>query len=68
MIAEQTEFACGHDAIDTFARIGPVANDVPETVDFGDTLPADIRQHSFQRFEVRVNIANDGAQHKFLAR
>ena len=66
MVSQKAKITRAHDPIDTFARIRTVADDVAQAIDFGDTLLANVGQHGFQRFEVCVNIANDGAQHKFL--
>ncbi len=52
--------AAAHDLIQTFARVRSVADHVAQAVDRLDRLTGDVRKHRVQRFEVAVDIADDG--------
>ena len=47
-----------HDFIDHFARIGAVADQIAQAVDFGNALISNVGQDRFQALDVAVNIAN----------
>ena len=59
MIAHQDD-GVGHDLIEAFAGIGPVADHIAEAVNGLDRVAADVRQHRVEGFEVAVNVADDG--------
>src|SRR5262249_40332908 len=65
VVAQQAHVA-RHDQVDAFARVGTVADDVTETVDFGDPLLLDICQHGLETFEVAMDIADDSSLHTRL--
>ena len=59
VIAQEDDLAF-HDQIDALARIGPVADDVAQAIDFGDVLRFDVLEHRLQGLEIAVDIADDG--------
>ena len=50
-------------AIDALARIGTVADDVAQAVDLLDAAGLRIGQHGLERFEVAVDVADNGPFH-----
>ncbi len=48
-----------HHAINTLARIGAIADDVPQAINCLDALVADIVQDSVHGFQIPVNVADD---------
>src|SRR5262249_22947771 len=63
VIPQQAELA-RHDAIDAFARVRSVPDDVSQTVDFRNVLLLDVRQNRIQRFQVTMYVANESFQGK----
>lgn len=61
MIAEQAHLQV-HDEVNAFGRVGSVADDVAEAVDFCDALTTDIRKDGLKRFEVSVDVADQRSQ------
>ena len=51
-----------HHTIDAFAGIGTVTDDVSQTISLFNPLRLDVSQHRSQRFEVAVNVADQGSQ------
>jgi len=62
MVAEDTEIEL-HRVIDTFERVGAIADNVAEANNFGDILVGDIGQHCLKSFQVAVNITQDRTFH-----
>ena len=62
VVAQQAELAL-HDLVDHFAGVGPIADQVAETVDLGDALLANVGQHRFEALDVAVDIADEGSFH-----
>ena len=52
-----------HGAVDAFAGVRPVANDVSQAVDLFDAARLRIGQHRLEGFEVAMNVADDGTFH-----
>ena len=53
-----------HGPVNALARVGAVADNIAQTVDFLNPLPTNVGQRRLKPFEVSVNIANDGSQRK----
>ena len=62
MVAQQADLTL-HDPVDTFAGVGAIADNVTETVDFGNLLVSDIGQHRLEALEVAVDVADEGSFH-----
>src|SRR5262249_18458810 len=56
-----------HHQVDTFARVGSVADDVAEAIDLGDVVFVNVPQDGLEGFQVTVYIADDGL-HAWLSR
>ena len=63
MIAKEDRFAMVHDMIQTFARIGTVAYDIPQAKYLVDVLIGNMRKHGLKCFEIAMNITDDRAFH-----
>ena len=61
MIAEQADGTVVHHKVETFARIGTVADHVSQAKDLIHLLIADVREDTLEGFQVAVDIANNGA-------
>jgi len=61
VVAEQAHLEV-HDEVDAFGRIGAIANDIAEAVDFCDALTANIGEDRLERFEVSVDVADQRSQ------
>jgi hypothetical protein len=59
MISEQAEVELAS-LIDALARIRAIANDVAEAIDLFNTLIVNVGEHRLERFQVSVNVADDG--------
>ena len=51
------------DDLDAFARVGVVTDDVAETDELRAGLGLRVREHGLERFEVRVDVAENGNTH-----
>jgi len=58
VVAQEHQLALP-DQVDAFARIGPVADDVAQTIGFGDALLGNVIEHRLEGLQVAVNIADD---------
>jgi hypothetical protein len=65
VISQQREFALGHHSIDTFTRVRPVAHNVAQTVNLGNSLAGNVRKDCLQRFQISVDVAENGFQNEF---
>ena len=57
--SRQTRVVLDHQ-VEALARIGPVADNVAQAEDFLDALRANVGEHRLERFQVAVNVADDG--------
>ena len=53
-----------HHQVDALARIGAIADDVPQAVDLLDPLTTDVGQHRLEGFEVAMDVADQGTLHE----
>ena len=60
VIAQQADAARLDHQIEAFTRVGPVTDNVAQAEDFFDALRADVGEHGLERFQVAVNIADNG--------
>src|SRR6185436_9850471 len=65
VIAEQVDRKVSGQ-LNAAARVGAIADNVPEAVDLIDTLPLDVPENALESGEISVDIRNDGALHKRL--
>jgi hypothetical protein len=63
VIAKQDDFAIVHDMIQAFTRIGPIAHNIPQAIDFVHLLIGNMRKHRLQCLEITMDITNDRAFH-----
>src|SRR5262245_13931011 len=63
MISQNRQLALDDYLIQALARIGPIADNIAQTVDFPNPLSANIRHHDGKRFQSRVDIADQGSLH-----
>src|SRR5690606_33281469 len=61
VVAEEGDLAVGHHRVEAFARPRAVADDVAEAKNLIDPLLLDMRENGLERFEVAVDVADDGA-------
>src|SRR5262249_34387382 len=57
MVAQKNDLALHHQ-VHAFARIGPIADNVAQAIDFLDVLPGDIGQNGLECFEIAMDIAD----------
>ena len=62
MISQQAHGAVGHDQVDTFARVRTVADDITQAINFFDPELLDLAEDGLQRFEIAVDVADEGFQ------
>ena len=63
VVAEDRHLALGDHLVQALARIGPVADNVAQAVDLADALRADVVEHDPERFQIGVNVADQGTLH-----
>jgi tRNA threonylcarbamoyladenosine biosynthesis protein TsaB len=63
VIAEEHHLAAVANELRALTGVGTVSDDVAKAVDFVDSLPLDILEHSLESLEVAVDVADDGAFH-----
>jgi hypothetical protein len=57
------DLAVVHHLVQAAARVGTVADDVPQAEDVFDALGLDIGQYHAQRFQVCMDVANQSTLH-----
>lgn len=60
MIAAEAEFSMLGDEIEAGSGIRPVADNVAQAINLLDAAALDVEQHSLERFEVRVDVGDNG--------
>src|SRR5690606_13619393 len=63
VIAQERHLAVFDHQVEAFARVGSVPDDVPQTKDVFDPLAADVGKYGLERFEIAVNVADNGSFH-----
>jgi hypothetical protein len=65
VISHQAPLTSLGDQIDALLRIGAIPNDVAKGKNPINASTVDIRQHCFERREIRVDIADECSSHRF---
>src|SRR5262249_44670725 len=60
VVVAQEDHLALHDQVHALARVGAVADDVPQAVDLSDIVLVDVLEDGLQGLEVAVDVADDG--------
>src|SRR5439155_18081883 len=63
VVAEDRHLALDDDLVEALARIGAVADNIAEAVHFANALRADVVENDAERFQIGMDVANQGTLH-----
>ena len=63
VVAQDGHLGLGDHLVQALARIGPVADNIAQAIDLADALGADVVEHDPERFQIGMDVADQGTLH-----